>query len=773
MNDDINVSMSLHNFHHKIGQQERVLFFELRGRMVSFLRNYFEKKYVVDVGELQKNVSYKWIIVGGTSHQLSKILYQAYRNNSQVIFLLSSGKYSNLEAIVKQLSLIHAGVPVFVVKYKEEHGDFGKIVKKVEEIINGNGELYLVFETQKNKGQEKETSRQKDEVFVKEKSKQRTIITKWVGITIVLFAVFAGVLSSVLAAFYLTIKGVDKVVTDFNNGNLEQANRELTRVSFYYNYGSKATSLLAVPFKPLFASQIGNFEEVLKLIAELIQTIENAVYLSSYTADIGESLFVRNDGVHLSQIEEFQRLTRDLKQRHLTLSEHVKEVKDKQSFILSQPAVKVRFVRGEKLLSDTGEAVDLVAEFSNLLPEMLGLNGAKSYLLLFQNNSELRPTGGFIGSFGVIRFAQGRFTDFNVYDVYTADGQLKGHVEPPVPIRKYLHQENWYLRDSNFDPDFSISAAQAEWFLKREMDLQFDGVFAFDLTSVKYLLEGLGGVYLADYGGDINAENLFLRAQSQVESNFFPGSTQKRDFIGSLARNIFIKLTADGASTAEVVRAVSRGLKEKHVLLNFHNENAQAIVEQASWAGRVGSVFCEENSCTPDYLMLVEANLGVNKANFLVERSGELIMVETGQGFDHRLKIRFANESLENAYPGGAYFAYLRVLLPGGVKMGEIKLDGVAIAKDELNVDEYFDKTMVGFPMEVKPQGTVNVELDYTLFKKSALSDLQLLVQKQPGVNAYPLLIKLSKTENGKDNVAGSSIREMTQVVAGDHLISL
>jgi len=74
---------------------------------------------------------------------------------------------------------------------------------------------------------------------------------------------------------------------------------------------------------------------------------------------------------------------------------------------------------------------------------------------------ELRPTGGFIGSFGLLNFENGKLGNLNVNDIYAIDGQLKGHVAPPDELLHFLGQPNWYMRDSNWSPDFPISAERA------------------------------------------------------------------------------------------------------------------------------------------------------------------------------------------------------------------------------------------------------------------------------------------------------------------------
>ena len=164
-----------------------------------------------------------------------------------------------------------------------------------------------------------------------------------------------------------------------------------------------------------------------------------------------------------------------------------------------------------------------VKNFSSRLSVLLGMDKPMKYLILFQNNMELRPTGGFIGSFSIISFDKGRMTEIVVNDVYSADGQLKGHVDPPEALRIHLGEGGWYLRDANWDPDFSISADKIEWFLDKEINTKVDGVIAIDLSFVQKLLKITGPINLVDFSKTITAENIYINTQNEVESDFFPG----------------------------------------------------------------------------------------------------------------------------------------------------------------------------------------------------------------------------------------------------------
>jgi hypothetical protein len=96
------------------------------------------------------------------------------------------------------------------------------------------------------------------------------------------------------------------------------------------------------------------------------------------------------------------------------------------------------------------KVIETVVETIDILPEFLGADGKrKEYLVLLQNEMELRAGGGFIGSFGVLSFNDGKLIGFDIQDVYEVDGQLKGHVEPPEEIKTYLGEAGWFMRDAN------------------------------------------------------------------------------------------------------------------------------------------------------------------------------------------------------------------------------------------------------------------------------------------------------------------------------------
>lgn len=449
---------------------------------------------------------------------------------------------------------------------------------------------------------------------------------------------------------------------------------------------------------------------------------------------------------------------------HFELSQVAQEISFLEAEFRALSQVKASSLWGvggqfTRAQSQLGQVKDLVAKGQAgilLVPQILGNGdvGPKTYLILFQNNTELRPTGGFIGSYGLVTFDRGKLTDFSVYDVYAADGQLKGHVEPPEAIKRYLGEAGWYLRDSNWEPDFPVSAARAAWFLEKETGQVVDGVVGINLYFAQKLLEATGPIELADYGETITADNLFERAEFHSEANFFPGSTQKRDFLASLAAALFERVRlADATLLAHLARALYLSLEEKEVLIYFTNPAAQELVAQSGWAGALRTPVCSpDRECASDYLAVFEANVGVNKANFFVSRR-IVHGVEIGPegSVSAQLRIDYDNRSPSQTWPAGRYKNFLRLFLPEGAVLEEVKVGEKEIEEEEIMVETSAGRTSFGFLVEVPIKSSRQVKISFRpparVATGAAEASYLLLFQKQSGTGKTPLFLTVKYPE--------------------------
>ena len=395
------------------------------------------------------------------------------------------------------------------------------------------------------------------------------------------------------------------------------------------------------------------------------------------------------------------------------------------------------------------QKINQVRAILPLIPSFIAEDSKKTYLLLFQNSAELRPTGGFIGSYGLLTFEKGKLLDFSVEDIYSADGQLKGFVEPPEPIKEFLGEGSWFFRDSNWNPDFIVSAQRAEWFLNKTTSRNVDGVIAVNLPAVKELLTATGTITLSDYNEEVTASNLFERAEYHSEIDFFPGSTQKKDFLGALSREIFDKAKNSSASDLlKFSKTLEASLTQKQLLIFLHDTQSQKIILDQNWGGAIYSSNLEtldNRPVTVDYTYLVDANLGINKANYFLKRNLQhQLTILKNKELLATSSLTLDNQSPADAWPGGIYRSYLRNYLPKkseiiSIKVGDKKID----LKEDLDQELVGEHQVFGFPVTVPVKTSLDVEITYRLPDALKLENnqgrLAIVIPKQPGIVNDPI----------------------------------
>lgn len=351
------------------------------------------------------------------------------------------------------------------------------------------------------------------------------------------------------------------------------------------------------------------------------------------------------------------------------------------------------------------------------VPDFIGLGGRKKYAVLFQNNTELRATGGFIGSLAILSFENGKLYDMPIYDVYDADGQLKGHVEPPAPIKDILGESNWYLRDSNFDPDFPSSARRAEWFIKKSLNLDLDGTIGVNVYTLQDILDATGPLEVKDYNETISADNLYERAQYHAEVNFFPGSTQKKEFLSTVASALFTKLASLSPEEGVLLAAaLSRSVDSKNTLISLTSPTSAGVFQKLGWSGELLAPPCPtETNCYQDYAMVVDSNFGVNKANYYVKRNiKQVITFDKNLSVSHTLRLSYQNSATSASWPAGAYKNYQRLYLPVGANIVSVTVGDKTLSASEYTVSSEHNRLVLAHLVTVPISETVEIEIIYT-----------------------------------------------------------
>ncbi|MBI2310006.1 DUF4012 domain-containing protein [Candidatus Collierbacteria bacterium] len=351
-------------------------------------------------------------------------------------------------------------------------------------------------------------------------------------------------------------------------------------------------------------------------------------------------------------------------------------------------------------------------------PQVFGLYQPKKVLVLLQNNRELRPTGGFMGSYTTFTFDKFKIKDFRTYDIYDADGHVSNYITPPEAIQTAFQLGSWRLRDANWSPDFPQSAKTILWFFEQAGIENPDIFAAVNLSAVEKVFKILShDLYLSDYNLNVSVETLWDITQQRSQADFFPGSKQKKEFIYDLSKeliNEFGKLSV--FQKIKLLNTLTGLFKIKDIQIYSANSRIQKTFTDLEWDGSLKKPLCPSliPFCTPERIEIVEANLGSNKSNCCVTRKVKLEVEENGQTINHKLKITFSNQDNDqNKKWGGRYLANVRLFVN----------------------DEEMKKWV-----NILPGSEQTIDFDYQLNAgNSFFSTLFLTIQKQSGVDKLPI----------------------------------
>lgn len=417
-----------------------------------------------------------------------------------------------------------------------------------------------------------------------------------------------------------------------------------------------------------------------------------------------------------------------------------------------------------------------------IAPDLIGMNGKRTYLILFQNNAELRPGGGFIGSYGIVSFNHGKMDPLTIHNVYDADGLLHKHIEPYYIGRRYL-QVHLYMRDSNFDVDFVKSAQKTAFMLQQETGQKVDGVIAIDVSFVRNLIQAVQPIYLWQYNTSVNTNNFFLLTETYSDKHSFFGSTQKQDFLRTLFTAIQEKVDMNKPFYYfQFLEKLADAIKQKHVLLTVNDPKIQTILTQNNFSSVLRDPRENKPGTINDFLGINEANIGVNKANYFLKRSiNHHVAIDAAGITKETIQITYTNTTQAEAWPSGTYKNYLRLILPLHTTLQTITINNqkqniVPAITDfrvyeapgfqapqglEVDTSEEAGKTMYGFIVSVGPKTTKTVTITYqlpTAVNISLLFLYDLSIFKQPGMDTDPYTFTL-------DVPKGYSIHQKTVTI--------
>lgn len=424
--------------------------------------------------------------------------------------------------------------------------------------------------------------------------------------------------------------------------------------------------------------------------------------------------------------------------------------------------------------------VDELLSMARLAPRLLGAvgNGPQTYLIMIQNEDELRPTGGFLTAIGRLMLENGRMTELSFESSEQVDDLAKPYPKAPWQLDAYMMAEMLLLRDANWFSDFPTTVEWVRFLYAYSRPQPIHGVIALDQQVIVELLRVVGPLQVEGAEEQISAENV-LNYMRTAKEQVPPESVSAKDwnrkqFISRLAEPLINQLIAANSQTLQqVTGSLVRLLDEKHILLLADDPEMQELIIRRGWDG---SIHPPQNS---DYLQVIDTNVGFNKTNAVMDLSldysldltdiaqpsARLTTRHTNNATGYTECIQFnrmiADESPEKNYRiNDCYWAYLRIYTPAGTMLTastphsvpagwQLREQEIPARTDTLE-ENIAGTQSYGTLLVVPQEQSVETSFSY-LLPSTVLTHLpdetkwiyRIKVQKQPGTKAVPLNIHI------------------------------
>ena len=412
------------------------------------------------------------------------------------------------------------------------------------------------------------------------------------------------------------------------------------------------------------------------------------------------------------------------------------------------PANRQNFVQLKFQLNILALALKNFAEVFTLAKNLA--LGEKNVLVLFENNNELRATGGFIGTYGNLKILNGKIQNIKVSSIYDLDGQLTENIKPPNPV--FNVNSKWYMRDSNWFADFPQTAKTVSGFYEKEGGETPDLVVAMTPNLIIDWLKITGPVSLPHYGLTLTADNFIEQTQVATTLNENSPINAPKQILADLVPLLLQKLSeADKAAWPQIIQALQDNLSHKQIVLYAKNPELQNQLASFHWDGRVLDT-------ERDYLSIISSNLGGTKSDLFIEQKNELKTSVSGGGdITNELTITRTNKLPD--LEGTKNTSFIRIFVPKGSKLVSVlgfdyknlefpedinyKIDSGVLTweknslRDVLSgttIGQEAGKTFFGNWLTIKGGESRSVKITYQLpFKLGDIDNYSLLVQKQIG----------------------------------------
>lgn len=624
--------------------------------------------------------------------------------------------------------------------------------KRVEERVLDE-EIKRIFgseRVQKKVEQTKQKVKTKNQVY--RKNKYRSAV-------LVLSAAVAGIglgLAALWGSFWitkqLTFQAVTVVAQKVQSG-ASLSDQELQQLSRGTIPLAQVLSFEVGAYQTVFGANTLKQEELLASIAtEAPGVYQLTQQLKHHAVELSQIFFGQQQGDSQAILNQIGSDSEEAYKQLSLLQNQVKSYGES----LNDPQQLHLLKQFENQIQEQRKLIAVQLQLQQVLPSLLGFQGRQTYAVLLQNNQELRPTGGFLQTVALLTIEKGVLIDSQVFDVSALDKSFAGQVIPPSEVQAYLGEKSWFLRDANWDPDFPQTAKQVQWFLEKMTGKKVDGVVGINLFALQSLLKQTGPLSLSAYNETLTDQNFLDKVEFHSEIKLV--DSEKTEYLSAVFSKLLSNMTVlPEGKILPVLGTIYENIRSGQAAIYVDKADKNALLSNLGWGGEIATPQCpapfNDQTCVVDTFFQVEANIGVNKANYALNRKITHQVSITADSINHQRTIVFANNATSNAWPLGAYKTYIRFYVPEQSSLQEIKVNNTILGLNSIITKTEHGKKYFGVALEVPAGQSKQITLMYSEPLRMGSNQAKLALpatfsyvffeQKQPGTTDDPYLLSV------------------------------
>ncbi len=391
----------------------------------------------------------------------------------------------------------------------------------------------------------------------------------------------------------------------------------------------------------------------------------------------------------------------------------------------------------------------------NLLLTLFASPEPKDELVIFQNDDELRATGGFAGTFLLVEFHNGSFKilDSPGNGPYALSEQIPHTIAPPQPLLAL--NSYWAFQDTNWFLDVPTSASMMLDFYRQARGFRPDGVILVTPQLIEDLLTITGPLRPDHYQVDITSANFVRATEEQVEFGYDKALNNPKQFLLDLIPTLVRRLaTMSSTEALQAGLSVIKDADRQDLIFSSEDQAFEKNIQQLGWDGALARL-------SDDGLAVVDSNLGGGKTDRAIHEQIKLDVSDDGPLRRHVVTIiRQHAGSPTDPLTSATNKDFVRVYAPSGAQL--VSIDGATIPDAELlfppaanskvpaslvkaegqvlidplagtRITHESGRTVFGAWSVIKPGESQTITVTYTTPQPTAIKSWSLLWQKQPG----------------------------------------